>query len=276
MKELLAYSVLKHASSYLLDGNQIRKENFVRVANAIKLAMELTILAQQEGLLFLEEWGNEYTGENQKEQDFVKVLILSIVDGIDPDEVETMAMNQIIVMNPECFESYLCYLFMLALTGVQCALSPYLVEKRLLSCVPYLIKKRLVEILPHCYSTLSEKKIVEDANNWDTMDTKEACEKDIPLIRAFETKIRAFNSQSIARVLREVEFNKIGIVLAFCKRDVRMKISRMLTKQIKARIYEDLFYTSKWKLKESLENVLTIINKLEERGYITKDSIYGD
>lgn len=242
----------------------------------MKLALEAAELGRKEGLLALEAWIHKNTIGSQIEQDFVEEIIMLIVGGVFPDEIEALMTNRIIVMNQECFESHLCYLFMVVLIGVQCGEHPLTLEAKLLSCVPYCLKKRLLDVFPKHYYMPSDEEIAADAKKWDEMEKKEPWDLNIPRIKTFEIKIRGFNSRSIKRIINEFTPRELGIVLAFCEKDIRSRFSSHLSDYVKANMYNDLHYVSKWELENVLKTVLECVFKLKEAGMICEDPILWD
>lgn len=253
------------AKMHLLDGNHIKEENYKRLESIIMLALEAMENGHNEGMLALEAWSREKLTENLPEYIFMKEAIELYADGVMPDMVEEMLQRKILVLQPESLEGYLCFLIMDALNPKNQELLPYVMEKRLLSCVPNEVKERLGETIFKWQFTISEEAVILNAKKWDKM---KPIRTDNPFVRLFEEKIASFDDKKIKRILREILFADLAVILSCTNEDIKEMFSNNLTEKLKSELWQYYLEVPGRKLTESLEDVLSIIGKLETLGEI--------
>ncbi len=114
-------------------------EEACRLADAVTSIMELSYIAQMKGLLALEGEAVNVSSE------FLKLLIMLVVDGTDPAIIVEIGSNQYWVSAPEGAQAMIDYMYLRGMIAIQSGERRSTLEELLLSLMPFEQRKEYKE-----------------------------------------------------------------------------------------------------------------------------------
>ena len=243
-----------------------KKQGYEILCSTIKKMCELASIARKEGLLDLEMAACEL-GEIDN-NDYLKSIILLIVDGTDPELVEELGTTKYFAVDVAGFDA-LQYLIMLAGSlAIQAGENPRIIEERLLSLVPIDVvteyKQKQEEAEKSAIDNKSDKE-------FDESFLEKYYKGDIAVSQGdeyyFQLKIidyalRSIDDRSMQRLLREVDNMDLALALKGLSGECRRKVFSNLSVRLAIMIAEDMEFMGNVKLSDVSDASLKIFNIL--------------
>lgn len=265
MSETFCYTILGHAKTHLLDGETPKEQNLAQVVRVLQKVLKASTTARKEGLLALDDYISEIRKSTALLDTFLADALLLIVDGTDPEFVRGILSNKIAVQGPDTLEGYLFYIMMEGTLQIQAGVNPRIIEETMYSYLPLSLVGKVSTIIRKEQEEFSEEYKQQLIKEWNEYQPPETSN---PFIGQFEERIAFYSDKEIQRILREVEYRDLQTVLAYGKKEVKDRISRNLSDNVKANLVDDLWFVSESDLTSALETVLRIMNRLEDCGEI--------
>ncbi|MEY8336963.1 FliG C-terminal domain-containing protein [Lachnospiraceae bacterium 62-35] len=245
------------------------KKGWEQLEEAAETVMALSGLMRKEGLLALEEAAEGI------ESDFLKHLILLMVDGVDPKIITEIAANEYWVNMPDGVEAMIDYMYLRGIIGIQMGEDEKILMEILQSLMPREQRKNY------------QMRMNERKEKQEQLYKKETGEKfsrlcpsfaDGDLLKALyelEEKINDFPPLCVQRLVRDVDsYDLAACVYAFDEK-ARWKILNNLSQRFADVIMEAAVYrppASEKEVSDSVSKVLSMIRILQERGELVHES----
>ncbi len=227
--------------------------------------MELSALAQREGLYSLEREGTvDY--DKYPLGNYLKRMIMSVVDGGSAKEIEELAMTLYFSSNLKNGQKLLILMYLNGCIGIQYGESPRIIEERLAAMLPkkitedYKEKMKQEEHLENRTSHESSYAVVDRLCEED-FPVKSSSEYYIPL-KILEKAIISMDDRSIQRLLRDVDNCDIAIFLKGISGEGRRRIFNNLSRRLAIMIAEDMEFMGDVRTKDKAEAAQKIIRTL--------------
>lgn len=240
------------------------KEQHNKVIDAAKDIMKLADLARREGLLALEDRAQTTAS------DFLRQLILLVVDGTFPDAIAEIGTNTYWTKAPDGADAMADYMYLRGMLGIQNGDNPRVLESILVSLMPaemhseYRAQMEILHQEEDVEKLFSIHPAFEDSGIWES-------------IHRLEKTISSLPDRCIQRVLRELDNKDLAICLYVLQQDTRKKILANLSTRLAHAIIEDVALcasVSERDVSASVTKVLDTIDSLLEAGEIVvPDSI---
>ena len=275
MSDIISNTVLGYAKTHLLDGETPKEQNLGAVIHMMRKILAASTTARKEGLLALEECAIKNKFGTTADAVFANGLLL-VVDGTDPEFVREILSNKILVHGLDTFEAYLFYLGMEGCLMIQAGMNPRIIEEIMYSYLPLSLVDCVSKVIREEQEEFSESYKQQLIKRWNEYQPKST---DNPFIGMFEEKMSFYSDREIQKIIREVEFDDLGLILTYCKAEIKNSISNNLSENVKANLMDSLWYMSESDLTPALDKVLRVINKLEAYGEIRskeeRDTCFG-
>lgn len=234
------------------------KEQQNKVISAAKDIMKLADLARKEGLLALEDMAKTLPS------DFLRQLILLVVDGNFPDTIAEIGTNTYWTKAPDGADAMVDYMYLRGMLGIQNGDNPRVLESILISLMPtelhleyraqmeVLHDEEAVEKLFTIHPTFQEPGI------WEP-------------IYKLEEIVDSMHNRCIQRVLRELDNRDLAICIYVLQQETRKKILANLSTGLAHAIMEDVAMCASVSEKDvaaSVAKILDTINALLKSGEI--------
>jgi len=234
------------------------KEQQNKVISAAKDIMKLADLARKEGLLALEDMAKTLSS------DFLRQLILLVVDGNFPDTIAEIGTNTYWTKAPDGADAMVDYMYLRGMLGIQNGDNPRVLESILISLMPtelhleyraqmeVLHDEEAVEKLFTIHPTFQEPGIWEPIHN-------------------LEEIVDNMHNRCIQRVLRELDNRDLAICIYVLQQETRKKILANLSTGLAHAIMEDVALCASVSEKDvaaSVAKILDTINALVKTGEI--------
>lgn len=236
-----------------------------QLADAVSSIMELSTTAQNKGLFALEE-----AVENVS-SDFLKKLIMLVVDGTDPAAVVEIATNEYWTNALEGTQAMMDYMYLRGMLGIQSGENSRTLEEILLSLMPleqqkeYKLRrnsaKRQFAIMSR---TEIEEKFAAGSPSFEDRDVLER-------VSSLEKQICLLPDRSIQRLLRDVDDRVLAVCAYAFKEETRWRILDQLSQRRVNTIVEEIVcstLTSQEEVSESIKKVYFVISELQKDGDI--------
>ena len=236
-----------------------------QLEDAVTTIITLSVTARREGLLALEEAVEKVSSE------FLKQLIMLVVDGTEPALIAEIATNEYWVNAPEGAQAMAEYMYLRGILGIQAGENDRLLKEVLLSLMPLGQRKKYkaqmdgVEGEP---GTTRREAIAEKfVNSSPVVSDKEVLEK----VSALEKEIHMLPDRSVQRLLREVDNRILAVCTYAVKEETRRKILENLSVRLAGMIMEEVVCNmpvTEKEVGESIKKVQLIIETLQRDGEI--------
>lgn len=234
------------------------KEQQNKVIDAAKNLMKLADLARKEGLLALEDMAQTISS------DFLRQLILLVVDGNFPEIIAEIGTNIYWTKAPDNADAMIDYMYLRGMLGIQNGDNPRVLESILMSLMPTELHQEYRSQM----EVLHQKKDVEKLFSiHPTFQNSDICES----IHNLEKMVRNLHNRCIQRVLRELDNKDLAICIYVLQQETRKKILDNLSTGLAHAIMEDVALCSSVSEKDvdtSVTKILNTINALLESGEI--------
>ena len=265
--DYLKYTVLTNADKHLrVENNKCYdKEKVRKLYSCIENVITSSETARKEGLLALEEFAYGLKCEEGSVNEFIKNILLLIVDGTDPEFVRNINEGLITVDGADSLNGYMKLIAMEGLLMVQAGCNPRIIEEALLGMVPsalhYDIKNRLSE---HNEEFADSYKDVL-TSKWTAAHVKVS---NNPFMDVFCNKVRAMRDRDVKTFAAHVQPKELGHVLLFADYDVKERVTALIPKAATAVMGDWVDYYYEEGIMESLFSVAQKMQKLEDCGDI--------
>lgn len=255
-------------------------EDFVRkqrknVTRAICAILALSDIARHEGLLALEEAANEMKLENY--QEYLRDLIIYVVDGTDPEYVREMGYLKYFSYHMSDYEGLIFLIYLEGVLAIQQGENPRIIEEKL-KCM-----------LPRGYSfDFSEKEYSDFYETCGLKPKKKVDEDIVDRVINREVKLNPsdklyfhakianhllleIDDRCVQRMLREIDNNELAVALKGMSPEARKKIFDNLSRRLSIMIAEDvefIKYVRTSDVTTALHKILCIGMKLAASGEI--------
>lgn len=236
-----------------------------QLADAVLSIMELSNVARKKGLFVLEE-----AVENVS-SDFLKKLIMLVVDGTDPAAVVEIATNEYWTNAPEGTQAMVDYMYLRGMLGIQSGENSRTLEEILLSLMPLEEQKEdksrrngAKRQFAMMSRTEIEEKFAAGSPSFQDRDVLES-------ISSLEKQISLLPDRSIQRLLRDVDDQILAVCAYAFKEETRWKILDQLSRRRVFAIMEEIAcgtLISEEEVLKSIEKVVFVIRELQKDGDI--------
>lgn len=258
IQNILLDPVRRDAISKLKSADPQIMEQQAKVIDAAKNLMRLADRARREGLLALEEMTGTTTSE------FLKTLILLVIDGTFPDIIAETGTNIYWTKSPDGADAMVDYMYLRGMLAIQNGDNPRVLEGLLMSLMPdglqqqYLAQIKVLQQEDDVEKLFSIHPAFQDTGLWES-------------IHDLEKMVDSLHNRCIQRVLRELDNRELAVCIYVLQQDTRKKILANLSAGLAHAIMEDVALcvsVSEKEVNASVSNVLNIINSLLEAGEI--------
>lgn len=241
------------------------KEEQCRLADAVSAIMDLSDIAQRKGLLALEEETGNISSE------FLKSLIMLVVDGTEPEVIVEMATNEYWVTVSEGAQAMMDYMYLRGMLGIQSGEDRGLLEKILLSLMP--LEQRNEYIAKMVRETgrserMSRTEIEEKlAGVCPSFQDKDVWEK----IDSLEKQICLLPDRSLQRLLRDVDHRTLAVCVYAGNEETRRKMLGGISQRRVDVIMKEIVcgtQINEREIFESIEKIGGVISQLQMEGEI--------
>ncbi len=236
-----------------------------QLADAVSSIMELSNVAQQKGLFALEEALENISS------DFLKKLIMLVVDGADPAAVVEIATNEYWTNASEGTQAMVDYMYLRGMLGIQSGENSRTLEEILLSLIPLEEQKEdksrrngAKRQFAMMSRTEIEEKFAAGSPSFQDRDVLES-------ISSLEKQISLLPDRSIQRLLRDVDDQILAVCAYAFKEETRWKILDQLSRRRVFAIMEEIArgtLISEKEVLKSIEKVVFVIRELQKDGEI--------
>jgi hypothetical protein len=234
------------------------KEQQNKVIDAAKNLMKLADLARKEGLLALEDIAQTIPSN------FLKQLILLVVDGNFPEIIAEIGTNIYWTKAPDNADAMIDYMYLRGMLGIQNGDNPRVLEGVLMSLMPIELHQEYRTQM----EVLHQKKDVEKLFSiHPTFQDSDICES----IHNLEKMVSNLHNRCIQRVLRELDNKDLAICIYVLQQETRKRILDNLSTGLAHAIMEDVVLCASISEKDvdtSVTKTLNTINALLKTGEI--------
>lgn len=258
-------AVLNCSRSHFLENGMFKEKNLAEAIHVVKRILSASTIARREGLLALEEYANQLILSNTEADNFLKLAILLIVDGTDPEFVRNILENKIVVRGMDTLEGFLYYIMMEGALSIQAGVNPRIIEMVMYSYFPEEAADKISRAVKEEQEEFTEEHkqyLVQKLHDLKPEYT------DNPFLTQFEKQILLYGDQGIQRILREMYKDEMAVLLKFCSTEVKDAMLRNISNNLKALLMDDMWFASEADLTAALEKILRVIAKLEDSGEI--------
>ncbi len=234
------------------------KEQQNKVINAAKNLMKLADLARKEGLLVLEDIAKTETS------DFLRQLILLVVDGTFPEIIAEIGTNIYWTKAPNNADAMVDYMYLRGMLGIQNGDNLRVLESILMSLMPAKLHQEYcaqMEILHQ------QEDIEKPFSIHPTFQDSDVCKS----IQNLENRVNSLHNRCIQRILRELDNKDLAICIYVLQQETRKKVLSNLSTGLAHAIMEDVMLCvaiSEKDVNASVIKTLNTINALLESGEI--------
>ena len=141
MRDIVLYEIRKSieeinelelSPSDIIDGDQSEQEQLL--VDTVRKLIDLSYVARKEGLLALEEKAGVLPDTNG--YDTLKMLLMLIVDGTDPDLVEEMALMKYFASGVKGYRALQHLIMMIGVADIQAGANPRVFEEKIILALP--------------------------------------------------------------------------------------------------------------------------------------------
>ncbi|MDE6915701.1 MAG: hypothetical protein K2P39_02735 [Lachnospiraceae bacterium] len=225
---------------------------------AVQQIMTLADRARKEGVLVLEDMAKEL------EPEYLRQLIVLVVDGTCPELIVEIATNLYWTKAPDKAEAMIDYLYLRGMLAIQDGVHPRLLEEILLSLMPCAQREEYRAQIKALHEQGGMEKLFsihpsfQDAGIWDA-------------IHQLEKKVSVMDNRCVQRLLRELDNRDLAVCIYVFQQDVRKKLLGNLSAGLANAIVEDVALcasSSEREVATSVHKVQGIISLLQDVGEI--------
>lgn len=247
-------------SNYIAEHIRCTEKEKYLCIRTVKRIMELTNIARTQGILALE---NEIEENGESDLPLLKIGIALVVDGTDPEIVETILKNYLLsseFTNQEFLENMLVYQGVLA---IQMGENPRMIQEKLYALFGIQFREEL------------KKKMKQGKVSEELTILIERCQRKL---ESFE-KVSLLESlsdsrldrRSIQRIMREISLPILEFALIGSSRRILELFLENMSKNNQKQFFEDICCMEniqKLTIEDSQKELLEVINRLEKQGEI--------
>lgn len=258
MPDTILNTVRLDAITKLKNSDLRTKEQQNKVIGAAKDIMKLADLARREGLLALEDMAETLPS------DFLRQLVLLVVDGNFPDTIAEIGTNVYWTKAPDGADAMADYMYLRGMLGIQNGDNPRVLESILISLMPaglhqeYRAQMEILHEEEDVEKLFSIHPTFQDPGIWEP-------------IHNLEEIADSMHDRCIQRMLRELDNRDLAICIYVLQQETRKKILANLSTGLAHAIMEDVALCASVSEKDvsaSVAKVLGTINTLSETGEI--------
>lgn len=228
------------------------------IVDAAKNIMILANLARKEGLLALESIAQTISSN------FLKQLIILVVDGTYPEIIIEIATNIYWTKTPSGTNAMINYIYLRGMLGIQNGINPRSLEEILLSLMPSEQQKNYHIQMKLLHQNNDVDKIFQIHPNFQDAEIWES-------IHSLETIINKLSNRCIQRLIRDLQNQDLAICIYVFEQDIRKKILDNLSKGLSHAIIEDVALCTSISAQDVSASILKVqdtINSLWKAGEI--------
>ena len=249
-----------------------KEQGYQILMETIEKLCELSGVARGYGLLALEEAA--YDLEEFHNGEYLKSLIMLIVDGIDPDLVETISTTRYFASGVEGIDALQYILLQQGCLSIQAGENPRMIENKLLAFVPQELEKRYRK------KQEQEPEVPKKKEEYDLARLEAYYTGDIAAVpgeecyyqmKVTDYAICSLDDRAIQRVLREVENGDLALAMKGLSGECRRRIFTNLSERLALMIAEDMDFMGPVRIKDvakACEKIFGILIKLIRYGEI--------
>lgn len=252
------------------------KEEETRLLLAAWSICKLAAIARKEGLLALEETvveGEEYRGE-----DFLRFLVLLVLDGTDPVDIQDMGWRRYCVSLEEGCDALCSLIYLEGALVIQAGDNPRIVEEKMKSFLPKKLYEEFEEMLrgeekKPAKETTQEmvERVCAGKRLWNPKD------KGYFVMKLADYTLCDLGDMQIQRLLRDIDNTQLALVMRGLSGDARRRILDNLSERLARMIMEDMEYMGPVRamnIVEAAQQILMVILRLHDRGEIVGEYEY--
>jgi len=236
-----------------------------QLEDAVTTIITLSATARREGLLALEEAAEKVSSE------FLKQLIMFVVDGTEPALIAEIATNEYWTNAPEGAQAMAEYMYLRGILGIQAGENDRLLKEVLLSLMPLEQRKKYKAQMDRAEGEPGITRREAIAEKFVNSSLEIYDKKVLENIYALEREIQMLPDRSVQRLLREVDNRVLAVCTYAVKEETRRKILDNLSVRLAGMIMEEVVCNmpvTEKEVGESIKKVQLIIETLQRDGEI--------
>ncbi len=235
---------------------------------AVEIIIKFCNMARKGGLLVLEETACEL--EDKNGNNYLKAMIMLIVDGTEPQLVEEISAARYFSNGLNGYEGLQYLVFLVGSLAIQAGENPRVIEEKVLALLPEHISSEYRKNHDEYSIETGEKRKPEQ----DMSVVKKHCTGESPvkfgedgyfLASVMEYIFTSIDDRSIQRILRDVDNCDLTIAMKGLSGKSRERIFNNLSERLAVMIAEDLDHIGPVRVKDVIEStykIFSIIIKL--------------
>lgn len=256
MKNGMFYTQLQSIYSNLTD--EKLNENKKTVFDHIDILIRLNQIAKKQGLLALEDETARLRDEH------LQKIMMFVVDGIFPDEIEEIAWNRFIVANPDMINQLLYLMSLEAALSFQSGDSTYVYKEKIFSLIPENLTREYLSIC-------------EDQRPIDQSKVESLCEGELGLqpgdkgyytLSLLDAILIDLDDHSMQRILRDIDYADLELAFKILSGDSKKNIIDNMSKKAQLMIADDIENMGPIPFKtvqEAIDKVFMVIMNLADK-----------
>lgn len=234
-----------------------------QTVDAYKRIIRFAELGRNEGLLALEEAGEELN-MNDESQALFFTMIKLIVDGTEPGIVEHIGINKCITMNLPSYHGIMNLMYVQGSLMIQGGDNIHVIEEMLKSMMPKSIMNELINrdcenALPRALAEMESEQSMVDSL---CKDDKEIDEKDHSVVNETANALSMLSDKDIQRLLRDVDNSTLAVAMKGLPGKARARIFDNMSKRLAIMLAKDITYMGPVRLKDVEEKCVTLTKTL--------------
>ncbi len=255
---------------------ELTKEEEASLLQAVWNICRLAAIARKEGLLALEETvleGEEYQGE-----EFLKFLLLLVLDGTEPADIRDMGWRRYYVSLQEGCDALCSLIYLEGALVIQAGNNPRIVEEKMKSFLPETLYGAFEELLKgeekkQCEETTREmiERVCAGKRLWNPKDDGYF------VMKLIDYTLCDLGDKEIQRLLREIDNVKLALALRGLSGDARRRIFDNMSERLVRLVIEDMEYMGPVRaidIVATAQEMLMIIIRLYDRAEILGEYEY--
>ena len=240
------------------------------VRKTIETLCRLSTIARKEGLLSLEEAALDL--DDLQNGKYLYQMILLVVDGTDPELVESLCTGKLFALCLEGFEALQFILMMVGVCAIENYANPRIIQELLLSILP----EKLEEEYRKSLETRSETHLTDNETEDEIPESffeagivVKPSDEQYFLMRIADYALKELDDAGMQRLLRDVDNRDLAMAMKGLSGPCRRKICTNLSKRLAGMIYGDMKHMGAVLLKDAAlaaERILLILMKLMSAG----------
>ncbi len=279
MMNIVFYTELRNLSQELRSRgvHLFTGRNHEELLKGYEAILDISSLARKKGLYSLE--GDEIDYDRYPLGDYLKRMIMSIVDGDSAKETEELAMTLYFSSNLGSEQRLLLLLYLSGCIGLQKGENTYVIEKRLAAMLPGKIVEKYndnikqAEITENTPGSMTDTYGIVDRLCESEFPAENSSEYYLPLKMA-EKVLLSMDDRCIQRLIRDVDNSDLAIFLKGISGAGRKSIFNNLSRRLAVMIAEDMEFMGDVRLKDSAgaaQKIIRIVINLLNSGEIVSE-----